>query len=74
MVVEIRLFARFREGRFKQEAVEFPDGSSVGDVLAHLGIPAKSVGMLLVNGKADSVESKLGVNDVVSAFPAIGGG
>ncbi len=74
MVVEVRLFATFREGRFKKSEVEVTEGGSVRDLLKHLQIEEKEVGILLVNGRNSSVESQLGADDVVSLFPLIGGG
>ncbi len=38
MVVEVRLFASFREGRFKEKKLELPEGSSLSDLLVHLKI------------------------------------
>ncbi len=69
MVVEVRLFATFREGRFKEKQIELGEGSSLSDLLEHLEIPAKEARILLVNGMAVSAEHKLIMNDVVSIFP-----
>lgn len=74
MVVEVKLFATFRQGRFRKSQVEFPKGSSLGDLLEDLRIPAKEVGILLVNGRWASSESTLTSHDVVSVFPSLGGG
>lgn len=74
MVVEVKLFAAFREGRFKKKELELPDGSSVAEVLKQIGIKEQEVGMLLVNGGSAAGEKKLSGNDVVSVFPLIGGG
>lgn len=74
MVVEVRLFATFRKGRFKKSEVEVAEGGSVRDLLKHLKIGEKEVGILLVNGGSGSIESKLAANDVVSILPLIGGG
>jgi molybdopterin converting factor small subunit len=74
MVVEVKLFATFRENRFKEKGMELAEGSSVAKVLAHLKIPQDQLGILLVNGRDASVGRKLAPNDVVSIFPAIGGG
>ena len=38
MLVEVRLFASFREGRFKDKELELPEGSSLGELLAQLEI------------------------------------
>ena len=74
MVVEVRLFATLREGRFKKRQMEFPQRCTFGDLLKHLKIPAEAVGILLLNGRAGSVESLLSPHDVVSIFPSLGGG
>ena len=74
MLVEVKLFARFREGRFKEKELEVADGSTVADVLEQVGIPKGAVGMRLVNGKPAPVDTKLAAKDVISVFPAIGGG
>jgi molybdopterin converting factor small subunit len=74
MQVEVRLFATLREGRFDKQSIEKAKAVSISDLLEHLGIPIDQVGILLVNGLNTSVEHKLTSNDVVSLFPAIGGG
>ena len=74
MVVEVRLFATFRQGRFKKRKTELPGAGTVGDLLKLLKISAKQVGILLVNGRNASIESNLAPNDNVSIFPLIGGG
>ncbi len=74
MVVEVRLFATFREGRFKKKQIELGEGSSLSDLLEHLKIPAKEARILLVNGMAVSAEHELIMNDVVSIFPPLAGG
>jgi len=74
MVVEVRLFATLREGRFKNREMEFAEGGSLGDLLRGLRISAKEVGILLVNGKDASADRQLSARDVVSVFPLIGGG
>jgi sulfur carrier protein ThiS len=74
MVVEVRLFATLREGRFKKRQMEFAEGRSLGDLLRGLRISAKEVGILLVNGQDASADRRLSARDVVSVFPLIGGG
>ena len=74
MIVEVRLFATFRKGRFKEKPVELADGSSVADLLEDLMIPVKDARILLVNGIAALGEHKLAANDVVAIFPPIAGG
>jgi len=74
MVVEVRLFATLRKGRFKKGAVELPERSSLDDLLRDLRIAVNEFGILLVNGRNVSRECTLAPHDVVSIFPSLGGG
>ena len=74
MEVQVKLFAIFREGRFEKELVQVPDDSCMNDLFDILKIRSEEVGILLLNGSAVSSEHKLGQGDLVSIFPAIGGG
>ena len=74
MNVEVRLFATFREGRFKTKEVEAAAGYSVGDVLKDLEIPVDEVGILMVNGEDSAFDRTLEAGDVLAVFPAVGGG
>ncbi len=74
MVVEVRLFASFREGRFKEKELELPEGSSLADLLARLDIAPKDAKITIVNGTAVSADLKLAEKDVVAIFPPIAGG
>jgi sulfur carrier protein len=74
MVVEVRLFATFREGRFKEKELELPEESSIGDLLKCLKIPEKDAKIIIVNGLAVSVEHKLSNEDIVAVFPPVAGG
>ena len=74
MVVEVKLFATFREGRFNEKELELPEKSSLSELLKYLKIPEKDAKVLIVNGLAVSVEHKLNNNDVIAIFPPIAGG
>ena len=74
MKVEIRLFATFREGRFKKEVWELPEGTKVIDVLNRLEIKPEEVAILLVNGMNAEPEYVLKDGDYISLFPPVGGG
>jgi len=74
MVVEVRLFATFREGRFKEKELELPEEISVGDLLKCLKIPEKDAKIIIVDGLAVPVEHKLHDHDVVAIFPPVAGG
>ena len=74
MAVEVRLFATFRNGRFKIKRIDLSVDCAVREVLENLDIPVSEVGVLMVNGKNVGVDQKLSDDDVVAIFPAIGGG
>ena len=74
MVVEVKLFATFREGRFNEKELELPEESSIGDLLKYLKIPEKDAKIIILNGLSVAVEHKLRNKDVVAIFPPIAGG
>lgn len=74
MLIQVKLFATFRKERFAKKDMDLPNASSVTSLLEYLDIDAKQVGILLVNGQGAKVDTELSDNDVVSIFPAIGGG
>jgi len=74
MVVEVKLFANFREGRFNEKELELPEKSSIGDLLKYLKIPEKDSKIIIVNGLAVSIEHKLSNHDSIALFPPIAGG
>ena len=49
MVVEVKLFATFREGRFNERELELPEASSLSDLLKYLTIPEKDATFHLAN-------------------------
>ncbi len=73
-MIDVRLFATFRDQRFKQRQMALPDSRRVSDLLGQLEIPSEQVGILLVNGHSVTLASELNAGDVVSIFPALGGG
>ena len=74
MDVEVRLFAGFRTGRFKKRTFDLPEGTPLRTVLAQLNIPEKEVSLPLVNGEYSKLDRQLLASDVLSLFPAVGGG
>ena len=74
MEVEVRLFAVFRDGRFKKRVMDLPDGSRLRDVLQRLDIAADDVSIALVNGQHSELDRQLASDDVFAVFPALGGG
>ncbi|BEP29848.1 MoaD/ThiS family protein [Helicovermis profundi] len=74
MKIEIRLFATFRQGRFKTKVKEFDSEIKVTDVLEYLNISKDDVAILLINGRDGKFNSLLEDEDKVSLFPPVGGG
>ena len=74
MQVEVRLFAVFREGRFKTRVLDLSDGTRLGELVRQVGVPAEAVFLSLINGRHSPMDQALQDKDVVSLFPAVGGG
>jgi len=74
MEVEVRLFATLRLGRFKRRTMNLPAGACLRDALREADVPAEAVALPLVNGRYSRLDDPLAAGDVVSLFPAVGGG
>ena len=74
MQITIKLFATFREGRFKVETWKVTAPYTVGRLVLALRLPVEKLGVLLVNGRHVGLEHLLNENDVCAVFPQIGGG
>ncbi|GAB6174283.1 MoaD/ThiS family protein [Paradesulfitobacterium aromaticivorans] len=74
MRVLIKLFATFREGRFKSEEWELPPGTTVTEVLVKLNVKPEEVSIQLVNGRDAAAGQILEDGDVIALFPPVGGG
>ena len=55
--------------RKKEFSVSFPQGSTVKDVLASLGVPHTQVDLILINGEAENFSFPLKGGERVSAYP-----
>lgn len=73
-MVEVRLFAGLRKGRQKVYQMESASVKTVKDIMDALDIEVKEVNILLINGFHQKPETEIKDNDVVSLFPAVGGG
>ncbi len=55
-------------------AMDYRPGESVAGLLQRLGIDPGQVKVIMVNGRAATLESELSDGDRVGLFPAVGGG
>lgn len=74
MKITVKLFAIFRNDRFKIEDREYPNESTVGDVLTSLDIDHPELGVALINGRHVTTETELADGQTLSLFPKVGGG
>jgi molybdopterin synthase sulfur carrier subunit len=73
-MLEVRLFAYFRDNRDKVIYLnheEFPNPQSILD---HLGIELNTVAILLVNGRHAKADTQLQKGDIIALFPPVAGG
>ena len=73
-MVEVRLFAGLRQGREKIYYMEPSSVKNVQDIMDGLNIDRKEVTILLINGFHQKPETEVKDEDIVSLFPAVGGG
>ena len=79
MRIEVRLFATLarylpKDAPGGTAQLDVADDSSVGDVIAVLGIPADFSRVILVNDRDVDESQRLGEGDVVTLFPPLAGG
>lgn len=76
MKVTVKLFATLRQGRFKSGEFEYPEGTTVGEVLDKLMISRKEmeIGIMFINGKHAEFDTLIKPGDEVAIFPPVAGG
>ena len=74
MNIEVRLFATFRKGRWKNNFLDFEDGSTINNVIGYLNIREDEVSIALINGRHSAMDRELNDGDVLALFPPVGGG
>lgn len=72
--VTVKLFATFRNGRFKIEQQDWPEGMDCRRIVASLGLTEEEIGIVLINGRHVSLDQILAPGDTLSLFPLVGGG
>ena len=70
----VKLFAYFRDNRFRAEVREYPEGTTVEQVIRSLGIDLVEVGVTRINSRHCTLDQVPAENDQLAIFPAIGGG
>lgn len=73
-MIEIRLFATFRDGRQKIYQMDSSDFSTVNNILNKLEILPENVAICLINGFHQPTEMTIKDGDIISLFPPVGGG
>lgn len=74
MRVTIKLFATFRNGRFKIEERELPEGTDIRSIVLGLGLTEEEIGIIMVNGRHGNLDQVLKEKETLSLFPLVGGG
>ena len=69
MKVQVKLFATFRNGRWKMQEFEYPHDIPVSTVLKDLSLSEEDVGMVLVNGIHKTTNNQLHDHDVLALVP-----
>jgi sulfur carrier protein ThiS len=54
--------------------VQLPEGSSLVDLVDHLGLPREKVRVVFVNGRAQKLDYCCESGDEIGIFPPVGGG
>lgn len=80
MTVQVQLFATLAaylppaSADHGTASVEVPEGATVGDLAARLGIPADLPRLALVNGREVEPTHRLAPGDEVTLYPPLAGG
>lgn len=74
MQVKVKLFAYFRDNRFREEDRDLPPNTLVGEIVDGLGIDRGEVGVLMINSRHCEFETELQPGDILAIFPVVGGG
>lgn len=79
MQVTVNLYATLiryhpEDKRNEPFTVEVPEGSTVGDLIRHLGIGEGEVKQIFIKNKKHPLDHRLRDGDRVAVFPAVAGG
>ncbi|MBR3841288.1 MAG: MoaD/ThiS family protein [Erysipelotrichales bacterium] len=73
-MIEIRLFATFRENRKKIDYIDSNQVEKALDIVNYYGIDPEDVAICLINGFHSKLTDSIKDGDVVALFPPVGGG
>ena len=74
MKLTVKLFAYFRDNRFREEIQDYPDNITVGQIVDRLGIGRDEIGITMINSKHCSFDDLPVEGDILAVFPMGGGG
>ncbi|APG26998.1 molybdopterin synthase sulfur carrier subunit [Syntrophotalea acetylenivorans] len=74
MTVTVKLFATFREGRFKEDRCSYPEQTTIAQIIEQLELPEEQLGAILLNSRHVEKDLVLHDGDTLSIFPLVGGG
>ena len=75
LTITVKLFAQYRDGRFKDEKIAYDMGTTAQMIVEALELEGVSpLGVLLVNGRHVEPSYVLQENDEIALFPKVGGG
>lgn len=73
-MIEVRLFATFREGREKIWFLDSEQFHTVMEVVDYFHISSEEVAICLINGNHSMLDTPVKEGDVIALFPPVGGG
>lgn len=74
MQITLKLFATFRNGRYKAAEKEISAGTDCRAIVLGLKLTEEEIGIVLINGRHGTLDSILQEGDTLSLFPLVGGG
>lgn len=74
MDIEVRLFASFRDNRWKSKHLTIEERTTIRKIIEQLNIREEELGIILINGKHSDVDTILKNEDILALFPPVGGG
>ena len=79
MKISVKLIATYRSllppgTKGNKIEIDFPEGSTVSDVMTHFDVPQDPSSVIVVNGLTVPLSTALVEGDEVSAFSAVAGG